>query len=549
MSQAAAGASHPAYASLNDDVITVGTHLSPLTSGPPPAQCPAWPPDVFALTASLLQHSGAYTRVVGHWPPAQPLTAWADYVSTTGKEWRKALNAKGPVPALVQDAWTRVLAARAHPLRDLCNDTLCEDLLFLLATADEASEGIGLPPERDAFERAAMKLLHLSGASGATLCATIPRQLLRVLPKLHTPQTGLSIRSLSHHLALCPGGDLDARWYNYGLETDMTALNLLLVPWPLRITPKQFRPANPPKGSLRQMPERYGFFEFDPSENPDEVLAVVQGLLARAQHDVGKVHGIVLPELAIRESSHEALADLARREGAFLICGVASPGAPQCPGGNTVRLNLPVGPSDIAVSQKKHHRWRLDRNQIRQYGLGGALDPTRLWWEHCACDNRQLSFVAMLPWFTLCVLLCEDLARQEPVAEIVRAVGPNLVVALLLDGPQLAARWPARYATVLADDPGSSVLTLTSLGMSMLSRSPQGAVGSRVIALWKDAQSGNAQEIQCPPDAHGVVLCITADRQEEWSADGRSDHKTTGYAILSGYHAISLPQPPTNAKT
>jgi 5-methylcytosine-specific restriction enzyme A len=52
-----------------------------------------------------------------------------------------------------------------------------------------------------------------------------------------------------------------------------------------------------------------------------------------------------------------------------------------------------------------------------------------------------------------------------------RSVGPNLVVALLMDGPQLTARWPARYASVLADDPGSSVLTLTSLGMCLRSRS------------------------------------------------------------------------------
>jgi hypothetical protein len=40
-----------------------------------------------------------------------------------------------------------------------------------------------------------------------------------------------------------------------------------------------------------------------------------------------------------------------------------------------------------------------------------------------------------------------------------------MVVALLLDGPQLASRWTARYASMLLDDPGSAVLTLTSYGM------------------------------------------------------------------------------------
>ena len=61
-------------------------------------------------------------------------------------------------------------------------------------------------------------------------------------------------------------------------------------------------------------------------------------------------------------------------------------------------------------------------------------------------------------------------AEPEPAAELIRAVGPNLLIALLMDGPQLSNRWPARYAAVLAEDPGTSVLTLTSLGMAERSR-------------------------------------------------------------------------------
>lgn len=68
------------------------------------------------------------------------------------------------------------------------------------------------------------------------------------------------------------------------------------------------------------------------------------------------------------------------------------------------------------------------------------------------------------------MLVCEDLARQDPAADLIRAVGPNLLIALLMDGPQLSGRWPARYASVLAEDPGTSVLTLTSLGMAERSR-------------------------------------------------------------------------------
>ena len=102
----------------------------------------------------------------------------------------------------------------------------------------------------------------------------------------------------------------------------------------------------------------------------------------------------------------------------------------------------------------------------------------------------------MSEWLNFCVLICEDLARQDPVSELIRAVGPNLVVALLMDGPQLEHRWAAKYATVLAEDPGSSVLTVTSLGMARLSRPPKKPV-SRAVALWKDPVSG-AVEVALP---------------------------------------------------
>lgn len=84
------------------------------------------------------------------------------------------------------------------------------------------------------------------------------------------------------------------------------------------------------------------------------------------------------------------------------------------------------------------------------------------------------------------VVICEDLARPDPVGDLLRAVGPNLVIALLMDGPQIKERWSARYATTLAEDPGFSVLSLTSAGMSKLSRPSSGVNRSKVIGLWKD---------------------------------------------------------------
>jgi hypothetical protein len=137
------------------------------------------------------------------------------------------------------------------------------------------------------------------------------------------------------------------------------------------------------------------------------------------------------------------------------------------------------------------------------------------------------------------VLICEDLARQEPVSELVRSVGPNLVIALLMDGPQLDFRWPARYATVLADDPGCSVLTVTSLGMARMSRSESGASGSRVVAMWKDDKDGRQVPIELPQGADAIVLSLARETKEEWTADGRSGPGRAFYPTLVGINPVA----------
>ena len=120
----------------------------------------------------------------------------------------------------------------------------------------------------------------------------------------------------------------------------------------------------------------------------------------------------------------------------------------------------------------------------------------------------------------------------------VRTVGPNLVVALLMDGPQTKERWAARYATVLADDPGCSVLSLTSLGMAQLSRPQVGPDRSRLVALWKDRFNG-ATEIELPPGNDAIAVSLSIRYREEFTADGRGDGGSAAFPILSGVHPIS----------
>jgi hypothetical protein len=115
--------------------------------------------------------------------------------------------------------------------------------------------------------------------------------------------------------------------------------------------------------------------------------------------------------------------------------------------------------------------------------------------------------------------VCEDLAQIDDVAEVIRSVGPTVVFTPLLDGPQLTSRWSARYASVLADDPGSTILTLTSFGMVQRSR-PHGRDVAPVVALCKDPIRGT-REIVLEHGAHGILLTVCGDYVSRRSADGR----------------------------
>ena len=139
--------------------------------------------------------------------------------------------------------------------------------------------------------------------------------------------------------------------------------------------------------------------------------------------------------------------------------------------------------------------------------------------------QREIHFICANPWLCMVPLICEDLARPDPVADVIRAVGPNLVIALLMDGPQLSARWPGRYASVLADDPGSSILTVTSLGMALRSV-PPGMSPRRTIALWKDAAAGAHEgAVRNGFERHGDLLHGSSPRMSRAASSSFSTRR------------------------
>src|SRR5262249_13888643 len=148
----------------------------------------------------------------------------------------------------------------------------------------------------------------------------------------------------------------------------------------------------------------------------------------------------------------------------------------------------------------------------------GVLHPSVRWWEAIDVPRRAIEFVEVAE-LTLVSLVCEDLAQHDDIAELVRSVGPTVVFAVLLAGPQLTSRCTARYASVLADDPGSAVLTLTPFGMVQRSRPHQRDVAP-IVALSRDPARG-FREIPLETGAQGVVLTVCMTRSTRRSADGR----------------------------
>jgi hypothetical protein len=499
-----------------------------------------WPADLFALTEVILERSEAYRFVLSppggaEWPPAR-FANWSDAVEEAARQWSVWVEDRhGAIPDLLAEEWGVFCERAGMPLEHLAEGRdwrMCEALMTLHAIADEACAGLCVALDRSdgngcVYRARGRELLARTGS-----LARIQSHFLRVLPKIRTPN-GTSLRSFSRYACVQRPG-VEARWYKVparhsGTDVQARHANLLLLPWPLRVRGTDFRPV---EGSVQRLAkEPFGFFEFAPSERLD--LDLVGRMIVAARDEVDSVDVVVLPESAVEESDVNDLEALLDRHGVImLITGVrqrsSQPGrlpsnwvhigvSPRLEKGGP--LPSATGERWFHILQNKHHRWSLDEEQIYQYHLGGALYPHIRWWEAMDVPRRIVQFVELGDEITFVSLVCEDLAQIDDVAQLIRSVGPTVVITPLLDGPQLTSRWAARYASVLADDPGAAVLTLTSFGMVQRCR-PRGLDSSPVVALWKDPVRG-IREIPLDAGAQGVLLVICADRATRRSADGR----------------------------
>lgn len=523
-----------------------------------------WPPDVFAVAAAILYQSGAYVHVVKKWPPekngVRDSAQWIARIREIADEWRKAASSGATCdpPAAVSE-WWNLLKAHAGQEVVKCGSltVVCDTLLQLLAVADEASRGAGFVSFKDSVDPfLAMTDEHLlmslpSRATEtplpSTLCKFIHPSRLVVLPKARTPQSGITIRSVSHHLTLVFPCGVTPVWekISWRHRKHDHGINLLLIPWPKVMLPAQFRPvATDSLGPASEMLVRkHGFFEFVPQQRtPDAALAEVKDIYRRALAKAGQIDGVVFPEMALSPAEFKAITDssglVADAFDGFVVSGIYEAPHDFLPADNYAAIQFAKPRVELYPHYHKHHRWFLEENQIRRYGLGYHLDPEMKWWEFTSLKHRVMHFVSIYGWLTFTVLICEDLVRPDPAAELVRSIGPNLLIALLQDGPQRANRWPARSAAVLSDDPGCSVLTVTGLGLTQLGLPPAGKSQSRAIAMWREPGTSDIQEIELPVNSDAVVLSLTRRYESQWTADGRDDFEATGCVRLSGVHFV-----------
>ncbi len=503
----------------------------------PWAELPSWPPDVFCLCNLVLDNTEGYRFVVAppprhSWPP---ITDWNERVSAAARAWRASCRTPGGTPpVLVRRHWDTVMRSRKAPLAAIRSGAaweLCEALLTLHAIADEACAGLAAAavPSGESFEARASTLLARQGS----LSRVSPTR-VRIVPKTNFAARGITIRSISRYLALFYES-VDVRWRRVELPTSPVPQRLyhvVLLPWPLSVTAADFRPVPSP---LPQMdPDVFGFFEFAPDEPVEPTL--VSDLLATACAETGTIDAVMLPEGAVQPPEVGVLERvLEAHDVPILITGVRQHRGRGALGRNYLHFGVRTPTGWDRYQQDKHHRWCLDEGQIRQYHLTHRLDPSRQWWEAIDIPARALHVIDVGGGATTAPLVCEDLARMDEVIDLLRRIGPSVVIAVLLDGPQLATRWPCRHASVLADEPGSAVLTLTSFGMATRSR-PPGFPPSRVVASWADHGQG-IREIELGRGAQAILITASLEPRKMWTADGRC-HRDVPSITLTGAHDL-----------
>lgn len=406
----------------------------------------------------------------------------------------------------------------------------------LFEKSDQRISMTGVPK----VDPAALPTIADAPRGPASLTFMADTSIVCVLPKLRITPVGTTLRNVSRNLALLPGrGEMRCFWHiaeSASESEDAETLDILLVPAPYRLNAVDFKaiPSTGAKNTQDLHTDKPNWENFALHQSwiasDDQIELFVRDvsdmLRASRKSETRRVNAVILPEYCLTSKIFARLCDALKAVEAgleFVISGSSD----NCEGRKANTLLTRVWEQGAPrlyqdTSRRKHHRWRLDRRQVESYGLGTALNPKiNNWWEQTPIGQRELYFHHFRKDSVFSALICEELARSDVCHDILRAVGPNLVFALLMDSAQMPSRWPGQYAAALADDPGSAVLSLTSYGLVERSnRSRSG--GSKSIALWKD-DTGKQVTIDMPDGegARGVLLSLWSEHLKDQTIIGK----------------------------
>jgi len=518
-------------------------------------ECPNWPPDLFAVAATLLKSSGCYANSPSGTDDREK---YKTEICNLGKLWRES----GEIPrrSEILTHWRKLVSIEQDVTESTpLNETWWNAAFRLLTIADEAAKGMGI--DLDPLKaKGNPSFFVLSTAIGIldedsrpqylphwprSICHRVGIDKACVQPKTRKPQVGCTLQTLSHNLALLPPvGEVNTFWrFSTGsFVNELKPLNILLIPFPFSMKTKEFFDSSPSKRTGKYFSLRQNWVP-----KISEMVSFVSDTINEAQKDGENIGAVVFPELSFDLTFARNLAKKLGKKFHNLEIFVAGVSENAKSKNSAYTCLFENGEIDVEWTQSKHHRWCLDRSQIERYKLSGVLNPARRWWEnieigeiaHDGRWGRSSFFYTFRPGTTMVTLVCEDLARIEPMQGVLRAVGPNLIFALLLDGSQRDDRWSARYATAFADDPGSSVLTFTSMGMIFRGDDSIKNVPAK-IALWKEPNSG-IKELELPPDHHALLLNCCFLKEENITFDGRSDDGDSIKISLAGNRPVKTP--------
>ncbi|WIG71300.1 hypothetical protein KEC58_21810 (plasmid) [Photobacterium damselae] len=515
-----------------------------------------WPPNTFIILFNILYYTDKYRRIVSPYENRSWDNNKKDEVKSVKEEWVSSLNnirfnsdlnsfgpllkkhlmfifSKNNLDVCIYELCRREEFLNAVFILISASDSIFDNYNFVLDERNEESLSKGI------LVRAVKSYLNDSNSTSSV----DETSYINSLSDNHTkngfitlkncvPQSGLTSNNITHNLTYIKPTVKPKVALSFTENKNKSKYNILVLPWPFSIKSDDFKRSNQ-KNNI-EMDEYFDFFDYKPSCEIDINLYLKS--LISAMEKVGSIDLVVFPECALSESEYKEIVEITEK-----CFGESSPNILSGVYGHEDDTNNSINKAVLSfidttnryssAEQRKHHRWYLDRNQLRNYNLSGVLSPDKKHWENISVKRRNLLVLHTPKNINLCPLICEDLARQEPVAQAVRALGANLVVSLLLDGPQMKFRWPGKYAAVLTDDPGSSVLSVTALGMTLRSTG-DGHDPSRIVALWNDQEKG-VEELTLKENGVGIVIETDIVQKKMWTIDGRMQEK---YLVIKNHH-------------